>query len=99
MPNKKDVVSVKLNNLKQKMQKRLLLCDIKVLHTQFKGKFPDFPIGLSKFAELRPKWCVPAGSSDTHSVCVCTIHENFKVMIDAAKIIKFTRDLSYQVND
>ena len=38
-------------------------------------------IGFSKFAELRPKECVIAGSSGTHSVCVCTTHQNVKLMM------------------
>lgn len=40
------------------------------------------PIGLTKFAELRLKWCIVAGSLGTHSVCVCTTHRNFKAMIE-----------------
>ena len=46
----------------------------------FKEKFPNHKIGFSKFAELRPKHCVLAGASGTHSVCVCTIHQNVKLM-------------------
>ena len=38
-------------------------------------------IGFSKFAELRPRYCVLAGASGTHSVCICTIHQNVKLMI------------------
>ena len=33
-------------------------------------------IGFSKFCTLLPKWCVIAGSSGTHSVCVCTTHQD-----------------------
>ena len=29
-------------------------------------------IGFSKFCTLHPKWCVIAGSSGTHLVCICT---------------------------
>lgn len=77
MPNQKDVITVIHNGEKQKRQKRLVLCDIKSLHNQFKEKFPHFQISFSKFAELRPKWCVSAGSKGIHTVCVCTIHQNF----------------------
>ena len=38
---------------------------------------------FSKFAEFRPKECVLPGSSGTHSVCVCTKHQNVKLMIAA----------------
>ena len=33
------------------------------------------------FAELRPKHCILAGASGTHAVCVCTIHQNVKLMM------------------
>ena len=42
--------------------------------------YPDFKIGFSKFCELRPKWCITVNSSGTHSVCVCTYHQNAKLM-------------------
>ena len=28
-----------------------------------------------------PKWCVLAGSSDIHLVCVCTYHQNMKWLL------------------
>lgn len=34
----------------------------------FKKLNPEFPIGLSKFYELRPKYCVVAGAKGTHTV-------------------------------
>ena len=48
---------------------------------EFKEKIPDSKIEVSKFAERRPKHCVLAGMSGTHSVCVCTIHQNVKLML------------------
>ena len=68
------------------MQKRLVLCNLKELHQQFKDEYPNEGIGFSKFAELRPKHCVLAGASGTHSVCVCTIHQNVKLMHLGAKL-------------
>ena len=50
---------------------------------EFKSKFPNHKVGFSKFAELRPKHCVLAGVSGTHTVCVCTIHQNVKLMMNA----------------
>ena len=32
------------------------------------------------------KWCVLAGSSDTHAVCVCTIHQNVKLLLEPLNI-------------
>ena len=40
-------------------------------------------IEFSKFCILRPKRCVIAGSSGTHSICVCTTHENTILLVDA----------------
>ena len=99
MPNKKDTVSVRIDGIKTVVPKRLILGDVKYFHKEFKVEYPSFPIGLSKFAELRPKWCVLAGSSGTHSVCVCTIHQNFKAMIDAADLPKLTKNKEIKFND
>ena len=35
------------------------------------------------FCALRPKHCVLAGSPGTHSICVCSIHQNVKLMLSA----------------
>ena len=83
LPGKKDCVSV--IHGKEKMQKRLLLLPVEQLYKAFKEKYRDdesVKVGLSKFYSLRPKWCIPAGASGTHSVCCCTIHENIKLLCD-----------------
>jgi len=46
MPNKKDCVTVKKDGEKQKVQKRLLMYDVCVLHTKFKELYPEYPLGL-----------------------------------------------------
>ena len=56
------------------------------MHSEFKSQFPNYKVGFSKFAELRPKHCVLAGASGTHSVCVCTIHQNVKLMVLAVEL-------------
>ena len=70
MPGKKDFVSVKQDGKRVHVQKRLVLSNLKEVYHEFKEKFPDLKIGFSKFAELRPKHCLLAGASGTHSVCV-----------------------------
>jgi hypothetical protein len=90
-PGKKEFVSVKIDGIKQQKQKRLLLGNLKEIYLLFKSKYQSSasasssatkpPISFSKFCELRPKWCVMAGSSGSHSVCVCTIHQNVKLML------------------
>ena len=80
MPGKKDYVSL---GKKIHKQKRLLLCNLNELYASFKQKYPHHKIGFSKFCTLRPKWCITVSSSGTHNVCVCTIHQNTILIIDA----------------
>ena len=63
-----------------------------MLYKLFQDRFPTHTFGFSKFAELRPKHCVLAGASGTHSVCVCTIHQNVKLMMIGARIAQLTAD-------
>ena len=64
-------------------QKQLVLCNLKEAYQQFRTEFPEVNVGFSKFAELLPKQCVLAGASGTHYVCVCTIHQNVKLILNA----------------
>ena len=80
MPSKKDFVSLGRN---QHAQKRPLLCNLHELYSAFKKKHPDAKIGFSKFCSLRPKWCILTGASGTHSVCVCSQHQNAVLLVDA----------------
>ena len=78
----KDCVSVKLEDgRKEKVQKRLLLSNLKEIYQHVVTENPAGKVRFSTFAMLRPKWCVPGGSSGTHNVCVCTYHQNEKLMI------------------
>ena len=67
MPGKKDCVSVMVHGPRQKY---LNLSNLKEVYQKFKNAFPETDIGFSKFASIRPKECVLAGASETHSVCV-----------------------------
>ncbi len=80
---------MRVDNQRIICQKRLLLCNLDEAYRAFKDKYPELKVGFSKFAELRPKYCVVAGSSGTHSVCVCTHHQNVKLMIHAVDIPHF----------
>jgi len=82
MPGMKDVVSVKTNGERRLVQKRLLLLNLKKLYALFKETYLDCKISFSVFAKLRPKQCVLPGALGTYSVCVCTIHQNVKLMLD-----------------
>ena len=90
LPGKKDFVSVKQEGKQVHVQKRLILSNLKEVYQLFKEKFPTDSIGFSKFAELRPKHCILAGASGTYAVCVCTIHQNVKLMMLGGKIADLT---------
>lgn len=99
MPGKKDFVSVRTPNGRIHEQKRLVLCNLKELHAAFKERNSIVKVSFSKFAMLRPSQCVLAGASGTHSVCVCQIHQNPKLMLDACDLKslqydEFQRNLS-----
>ena len=84
MPGKRDYVSVgKGRKDRVHEQKRLLLCNLHELYIEFKKINPTLKIGFSKFCCLRPKWCVSTGSAGTHSVCVCTHHQNAILLLNA----------------
>lgn len=38
--------------------------------------------GFPKISELHPKWCVLVGFTGNHSVCVHSIHQNAKLLVD-----------------
>ena len=78
-------------------QKHLLLCNLKELYTAFKSLLPYTRISLSKFCSLRPKWCVTVGSSGSHSVCVCAIHQNAILLVEASGIDKTYKELMSMV--
>jgi len=95
MPGMKDFVSVNVNGGRQHLQKRLVLCNLKEAYEEFKCKYAQHKIGFSKFAELRPRECVLAGSSGTHAVCVCTTHQNIKLMFQGAKLDSLDKGYTY----
>ena len=86
MPGKRDCVSMVLNGKKEKVQERQILCTIYEAYLKFKEDFPGLKIGFSKFAEARQKNVVLPGSTGTHVVCVCTHHQNPKLMIANSQI-------------
>lgn len=53
-----------------------------------KLKYPFEKVSFSKFASLRPPECVLAGWSGAHVICVCFIHENFKLSFHGVKLDK-----------
>lgn len=93
MPGKKDVVTVRRGKEdKLHLQKRLILLNLNEAYTIFKEENPGHQIGFSKFCDLRPKNCILAGKSGTHTVCVCLIHQNVKLMMNGSKMHSFVLD-------
>lgn len=69
MPDIKDCATViESNRSISKISKRLIFGNLKEAYKHVKDKFPSIKISFSKFAELRPKHCILAGQSGTHSV-------------------------------
>ena len=90
LPGMKDIVSL---GKKQYEKKRLILSNLNEIYSNFKWEYPEVKVGFSKFCMLRPKWCVLAGASGTHSVCVCTIHQNVILLIHAAELEEGYKEL------
>ena len=78
MPGMKDYKSIVKNGKRTQEQKRLLLFNLNDLHKQFREKFPEMPISLSKFKQTRPPECILSAKSGIHNVCVCKIYQNMK---------------------
>lgn len=99
MPGIKDVISVKTDKDRKLIQKRLLLADLRGLFALYSKENLDCLVSFSKFAQLRPKHCILAGGNGTHSVCVCTIHQNCKLMIDSVNFKNLTKDSEMILED
>ena len=83
MPDKKYNVSVSNGVHKQrlgKLQKVFVKCNNYIPLS--KKTHPDVNIGFSTFCDLRPKCCVLADSKRTHSVYVCSSHQNVMLLVD-----------------
>ena len=68
------------------MQKRQILCTIYEAFLLFEDENPNIKIGFSKFSEARPMNIVLPGATGTHVVCVCSYHQNPKLMIAHSQI-------------
>lgn len=90
----RECLSVKSKDIKSSelRQKRLLLYDLRDLYKNWVKDFDSDRIpSFSFFASLRPKECVLAGTPGTHTVCVCSQHQNVKLKLNA-----LTTSLSYR---
>lgn len=101
MPGRKDYVSMyDANKQKIHQQKRMLLSNLKSLHEAYMNEYKDTnPVSFSKFAQLKPKHCVFAGSPGTHTVCVCVYHENVNLMFEGARLKEFSANSDIQFSN
>ena len=81
-PGKRDTVTVHINGVKQKYQKRHLCMTLRELYRLFIQEYPELCIEKSKFAELRPGHVLLSSEMPTN-VCVCRHHENFILLCEA----------------
>ncbi|KAK3929167.1 ARL14 effector protein [Frankliniella fusca] len=86
LPGKNNFVTVRENGVRERRQVHLLMANIRHVHEEFLKNHPDMQLSLSKFASVRPKECYLASKSGMHNVCVCTIHENPKLMFKGARL-------------
>lgn len=86
MPGMNDYVSIHIEGVRQRIQKRLMMMSLKEAYRMFLEEIQEIKISFSKFVALRPKYCQLLNASGSHNVCVCTIHENVNLMLYGAKI-------------
>lgn len=85
---KRDYVTINENNVKVAKQRRLMLMNLEEAYALFKQSNIGRQIGFSKFATLRPKECIlPLNNVGTHAVCVCSYHQNVKLIFEPLKRI------------
>ncbi|CAF2970124.1 unnamed protein product, partial [Rotaria sp. Silwood2] len=81
-PGRKDSITIKIDGIKQTIQKRFLLFSLREVYQLFIDEYPQHKIGRSSFQELRPP-NVFYRSSMPHNICVCNYHENINLLITA----------------
>ena len=85
LPGKKDSIS----RGGEKKQKRLLLADMKELHSKFNAR-SGYEISYSSFCRFRPFWIVFPDVSK-RDTCLCKTHANFGLILESlhrAKVIR-----------
>lgn len=93
-PGKGNSYSIRVDGKKEHMQKRMLLNTLNELHSLFLKKYEteDIQISFSKFASLRPRYCLLPGGPGTHTVCVCTAHQNIQLMVEGSGLRNSTKE-------
>lgn len=91
-PGRKDCITIRTSDGdRQQMQKHFMNFTISETHRMFLEEYDssqEIHVGLSKFAELRPK-NVMLQSQTPANVCVCQYHANIKLMLNCVKAAGF----------
>ena len=69
-PNKSDIITVKINDKKEKKVTRFLTRSLKATYKAFENDYPELRIGKSKFYSLRPKYVLLSPSKKFVSVSI-----------------------------
>ena len=81
IPGERNAIMAKdIDGEKKRISKRLIYTSLKELFAEFVALNPEMKIGITKFAELRPKYCAWPGPNGHHVTCVCVLCENFRVL-------------------
>lgn len=78
--------SPNLRDVRKGKAKHYLLFNQKDLFREFKLKYPEHKLSVSKFIQLAPQECVWPSKNGFRTTCLCVIHENFELLLGAVDI-------------
>lgn len=91
---KREYVRYNENMEKVTIQRRLVLMNLNEAYQLFKTENPNEKIGFSKFAAIRPPECTLALETyGTHTTCVCSYHQNVKLITESLQRNGFSPDV------
>jgi hypothetical protein len=77
--------------------KQYMLHNLDELFVLFKEDYREIKIGRTKFSLLKPTECKWPGNQGRHNVCVCEIHQNFTLLMEALGQEMDTVELANQI--
>lgn len=77
-----------------KVQKRVMLYDLKDLYTNWLNETTHTKVPcLAFFCQLKPLQCRFPGDPGTHNICVCPVHQNIKLKLSALRPNLYYKDV------
>jgi hypothetical protein len=88
MPGMRDTIYVKNPNtgVKEKKAKRQMLMSQADFYAEFRNCNPGIQVGFTSVGKLKPKYCVWPGISGFKRTCMCEIHQNFELLLEALNV-------------